>query len=96
MCIRDSFASILVEEDGVEKPKTKPDINKAIGIDLGIKEFAVCSNGKRFNNPKQLKKSLNKLKKEQKKLSKKKKGSNRKNKQRKKKKNKIKRVCFNG
>lgn len=60
------FASILVEENVVEKPKTKPDINKAIGIDLGIKEFAVCSNGKRFNNPKQLKKSLNKLKKEQK------------------------------
>jgi|AntAceMinimDraft_18_1070375.scaffolds.fasta_scaffold38527_1 putative transposase len=78
------FASILVEEDVTEKYKTKPDINKAIGIDLGIKEFAVCSNGKRFENLKHLKKSLKKLKKEQQRLSKKNKGSNRKKKQRKK------------
>jgi putative transposase len=78
------FASILIEEDVVEKSKIKPDIKTAIGIDLGIKEFAVCSNGKKFKNPNHLKKSLKKLKKEQQRLSKKKKGGNRKNKQRKK------------
>jgi putative transposase len=78
------FASILVEEAVPEPKREKPNIDKAIGIDLGIKEFAVCSNGKRFENPKYLKKSLDKLKKEQKKLSRKKKGSNRRNKQRKK------------
>ena len=77
------FASILVEENIPEPKKEKPDINKAIGIDLGIKDFAVCSNGKSFENPKHLKKSICKLKKEQKKLSMKKKGSNRRNKQRK-------------
>ena len=78
------FASILVEENIPEPKKEKLAINKAIGIDLGIKEFAVCSNEKRFENPKHLKKSIQKLKKEQKRLSRKKKGSNRKNKQRKK------------
>lgn len=77
------FASILVEENIPEPKKEKPDINKAMGIDLGIKDFAVCSNGKSFENPKHLKKSICKLKKEQKKLSRKKKGSNRRNKQRK-------------
>lgn len=77
------FVSILVEETISEPKKENPAINKAIGIDLGIKEFAVCSNGKRFENPKHLKKSLDKLKKEQKKLSRKKKGSNNSNKQRK-------------
>jgi putative transposase len=78
------FVSILVEET-VPEPKRKiPNIKKAIGIDLGIKEFAVCSNGKRFENPKYLKNSLRKLKKEQRKLSRKSKGSNRRNKQKKK------------
>lgn len=76
------FASILVEETVPELQRKNPDINKAIGIDLGIKEFAVCSNGKRFENPKHLKISLQKLKKEQRRLSRKCKGSNRRNKQR--------------
>lgn len=75
------FASILVEETVPELQRENPDINKAIGIDLGIKEFAVCSNGKRFENPKYLKNSLQKLKKEQRRLSRKCKGSNRRNKQ---------------
>ena len=41
-----------------------------VGVDLGIKEFAVLSNGEKIENPKFLKKSLNKLKREQRKLSK--------------------------
>jgi len=76
------FISILVENEVSEPVKELLDIDKAVGIDLGIKEFAVCSNGKRYDNPKHLKKSLSKLKKEQKKLSRRKKGSSRRNKQR--------------
>ena len=40
-----------------EYPKT----NKSIGIDLGIKDFAVTSDGERFDNPKYLNKSLKKI-----------------------------------
>lgn len=35
--------------------------NNSIGIDLGLKEFCITSNGKMISNPKYLKKSLNKL-----------------------------------
>lgn len=44
-------------------------------IDLGIKTLATCSDGTIFENPKALKKNLNKLKRKQRQLSKKKKGS---------------------
>lgn len=54
-----------------ELPKT----NKSIGIDLGIKEFAITSNGEKYDNPKFLKKSLGKLTKLQRELSRKTKGS---------------------
>lgn len=56
--------------------------NNSIGIDLGIKEFAVCSNGYRIENPKYLRKSEKRLKKLQKQLSKKVKGSKNRNKAR--------------
>ncbi len=73
------FISILVELNE-ELPKKKPlSENKAIGIDLGIKTFAVLSNGVEIGNPKHLRKSIKKLKKLQRKVSKKVKGgSNRK------------------
>ena len=60
----------------------KPNIYKAVGIDLGIKSFLATSNGHTFDNPKYLKTSLKKLKTKQKVLSRKKKGSNNRNKQR--------------
>ena len=47
----------------------------AVGIDLGIKEFCITSDGEMISNPKYLKKSLSKLAKLQKKLSRKSKGS---------------------
>lgn len=53
-----------------------------IGIDFGIKEFAIGSNGEVFRNPKYLSKLEKKLKREQRKLSKKKKNSRNRNKQR--------------
>lgn len=50
----------------------------AVGIDLGIKEFCITSDGELVNNPKYLKQSLNKLAKAQRELSRKSKdGSNR-------------------
>lgn len=68
------FISILVEEDIKPLPKNK------VGIDLGIKDFAVTSNGDIFENPKWLRKPEKRLKKLQKDLSRKKKGSKNRNK----------------
>ena len=48
----------------------------SVGIDLGIKNFAICSDGVVYSNMKFYEKSLRKLKISQRKLSKKKKGSN--------------------
>lgn len=56
--------------------------DNAVGIDLGIKEFCINSNGEMVENPKHLKKSLNKLAKLQKELSRKTKGSSNRNKAR--------------
>ena len=70
------FVSVLVEVNE-ELPVLKPiDENKAVGLDLGIKTFAVLSNGDEIQNPRNLKKSLKKLKKLQRRVSKKVKGSN--------------------
>ena len=52
------------------------EVNGAVGIDLGIKDFAICSDGVVFENKRFLEKSLRKLKINQRKLDKKKKGSN--------------------
>ena len=53
-----------------------------LGIDLGIKEFAITSDGELIPNPHYLKKSLDKLVKLQRKLSRKAKGSSNRNKAR--------------
>ena len=53
-----------------------------IGLDLGIKEFCITSNGDMIKNPKYLKKSLDKLAKLQRELSRKPKGSSNRNKAR--------------
>lgn len=54
----------------------------SVGIDLGIKEFAITSDGEMIENPKYLKKSLNKLAKLQRELSRKSKGGSNRNKAR--------------
>lgn len=61
----------------VETPDREPTnaINDVIGVDLGIKTLATCSDGTTYENPKALKKNLNKLKLKQRQLSRKKKGS---------------------
>ena len=53
----------------------------SVGIDLGIKNFVICSDGTIYENKKFYEKSLRKLKISQRKLSKKQKGSNNREKQ---------------
>ncbi len=60
------FVSVLV--DTMEQHKLSANKNK-IGIDLGIKEFAITSNGELINNPKYFLKAEKKLRKLQKDLS---------------------------
>ena len=72
------YVSMLVEEEN--KPMEVND--KMIGLDLGVKDLIVDSNGKKYKNHKYLTKSQSKLAKEQRKLSKMVKGSNNRNKQR--------------
>lgn len=76
------YVSILVDTH-IPKPEKKPTINKtSVGVDLGIKDFAITSDGKKFKNQDFLKSTLNKLRIEQRSLSRKQKGSNHYNKQR--------------
>ena len=72
------FIAITVEKEIEELPV---ETNK-IGIDLGIKDFAVISNGSKISNPNFKKKEVKKLKKLQRVLSRKKKDSQRREKSR--------------
>ena len=69
------YASI-VYDDGKPIPE-KVSIRQSVGIDMGIKDYAILSNGKKYANPKILSKSEERLKVLQRRLSRKKKGSNR-------------------
>lgn len=62
------FASICVTEF---EPKQFEKTNQNVGIDLGLKEFAILNTGEKINNPKFFIKSQKKLAKMQRKLSKK-------------------------
>ncbi len=69
------FISILIDT-GIKPPKKyKIKEQTSIGIDLGIKDFLITSNGEKVENPKHLKEHLFSLKKLQRRASKKKKGS---------------------
>ncbi len=59
------FVSILAETRVEKLPQT----NSSIGVDLGLKDFAILSNGKVFSNPKWFRKLEEKLAKEQRILS---------------------------
>ena len=64
------FVSILVESLEKTTPKMEITPEKTIGVDLGIKDFAVTSNGERIENPRTLKRVLSRLKFTQRKYSK--------------------------
>lgn len=71
------YVSVLVD-DGKEKPsKAKIEYATSVGIDVGIKDFAVLSNGQVYENPKYLEKTEKRLKVLQRRFSKKQKGSKR-------------------
>lgn len=65
------YISILVDVDIKPLPKT----DKKVGIDLGLKEFAICSDGYRVPNPKFLRRTEKRIKFLQRSLSRKQKGS---------------------
>lgn len=69
------FISVLVDTENIQLPKS----NNKVGIDVGLKEFAITSDGEMFENPKWFRKSEKRLAKLQKDLSRKKKGSNNRN-----------------
>jgi putative transposase len=64
------FVSILVDTDTEMPIKAQITECTTIGIDLGIKDFAITSNGEVFENPKNLRKAQSKLKYVQRKYSK--------------------------
>ena len=66
------FVSILTEQEYNSKKKT----GKSVGIDLGLKDFAITSDGIKYKNNRYTKRYARKLKKAQQYLSRKQKGSN--------------------
>ena len=72
------YISLLIETEVVQLKET----NNSIGLDLGIKDLVIDSNGNKYKNHKYLAKSEEKLAKEQRKLSHMEKGSSNRNKQR--------------
>ena len=76
------FVSILVEDSKDYQTKKQIEHANAVGIDLGIKDFAILSDGTKIENPKFLRIKEQRLKVLQKRLSRKQKGSNNRNKQR--------------
>lgn len=74
------YLSILV--DGDLTHKGLQDTDNAVGIDLGIKDFVITSDGEVFNNLHFKKSQSNKIKRLQRQLSRKEKGSNNRNKAR--------------
>lgn len=68
------YASLLVD-DGRKTPESDTN-GKAIGLDVGLIDLVVTSDGNKYANPKHLKKHSRNLKRKQQKLSRKQKGSN--------------------
>ena len=73
------FLSILIEMNEEEFKQFRHTNNK-VGIDLGVKDFIITSDGEVFKNKQFLKQSEDKIKKLQRQLSKRVKGSNNRNK----------------
>ena len=69
------FISILVDDGKDLPPKPVPRETTVLGIDLGVKDLAILSNGEKIPNPKHLKSSERRLAVKQRQLSRKKLGS---------------------
>ena len=66
------YASVLCE---IEQPKSLPVTDKVVGIDLGLHDIIVCSDGERVEAPKHFRKSEQRLAKRQRAFSRTQKGS---------------------
>ncbi len=75
------FVSILVDNHTPNPTKKPINDSTTVGLDLGIKDFVITSDGKKFENQEFLKSAQAKLRVAQRSLSRKKKGSNHYNKQ---------------
>lgn len=74
-CVADKwYISIVVE---VKKDLTLPKTGKFVGVDLGVKDIAITSDGYKFANPRWIQKSEKKLKRLQRELSRRKRASKR-------------------
>jgi len=72
------YASVLCETEISVRPNGMP----PVGVDLGLKDFAVLSTGEKIEHPKHLRKAERRLKKLQRRMSRKKKGGANRNKAR--------------
>ena len=71
------WVTVVVDDTKPVQPKTKVVKETAVGIDLGIKDYAILSNGTKFSNPKYYESRLKTLARLQKRFAKTKPGSNR-------------------
>lgn len=76
------YVSILVEDGLTEPTPPLAEENHALGLDFGLKDLIVTSDGQRFENPRALKRYLRRLQIRQRRLSRKVKGSANRNKAR--------------
>lgn len=67
------YASILFD-DGTDKPKSNTK-GKVIGLDMGLTDFCITSDGSKFDNPRWINKHEKNLKRKQQQLSRKQKGA---------------------
>ena len=69
------YISILVDDEQETPVKSLFNEKVTVGIDIGIKDFAILSNGEKIDNPKYLKTSIQRLNVLQRRMSRKQKGS---------------------
>lgn len=70
------FVTLTAEFEMPDVPLQPAQAERVIGIDLGLKDFAVCSDGHRESPPKHYRSAQKKLRRAQRKLSRRQKGSN--------------------
>ena len=73
----DYWCSIVVEDNKPQKSKAKISEGTSVGVDLGIKDYAILSDGTKYSNPKYYENDRLKLKVLQQKFARTQKGSNR-------------------
>lgn len=76
-CCGTYWCTIIIDDNKERPSKTKMERETSVGIDLGIKDYAILSDGTKYGNPKFLEKGQRKLAKLQRKFAKTKKDSKR-------------------